>query len=230
MAQAKHLLIYTHNGKGYVHENIPASVKALGEICKAQGWTFEASEDPALFTAQNLKKYDCLVFSNTNNETFDTEAQKMAFQQYIRGGGGFVGIHSACGSERAWPWFWANLGSKFVRHPKLQPFPIKVIDKNNPATAHLPETWAWEDEFYYMNQLNPDIHVLLAGVTTDLEDDKKAEYPGETFGQLFPLSWVHQFDGGRQFYTALGHKSEYYSDPNFRQHLLGGMKWAMNIK
>jgi uncharacterized protein len=71
---------------------------------------------------------------------------------------------------------------------------------------------------------------LLAGVTTKLQDDKKTDYPGATFGELFPLSWCHSYDGGRQFYTALGHKAEYYQDAAFRDHLLGGIKWVMKLK
>ena len=222
-----HVLIYTKNGKGYVHDNIPASVTCLKQICQAKGWTCEESDDPNVFTTERIKAFDLLVFSNTNNETFDTEAQKKVFQQYIREGGGFVGIHSACGSERQWPWFWANLGGKFVRHPKFQPFDIKVIDATNPSTKHLPKVWAWEDECYFMNQLNPDIHVLLAVDLTTLDDAGKATYPGEVFGQTFPLCWCHEFDGGRQWYTALGHSIKHYQDKNFVAHLAGGMEWAL---
>ncbi len=226
----KRVLVYTHNGKGYVHENIAASVKALSEICREQGYEFISTDNPAIFNKKDISTFDCLVFSNTNNETFDTEEQKAVFKEYINGGGGFVGIHSACGSERQWPWFHEVLGSKFVRHPKLQPFDIKVLDKSHPATAHLEDIWHWEDEFYYMNNLNPDIKVLLAGDLSTVIDEKKGEFPGEIFGRYFPLAWYHTFDGGRQFYTSLGHKSEYYDIPAFRAHLLGGIKWAMDEK
>lgn len=229
LAQKKNILIYTHNGKGYVHENIATSVKALEEICQKQGWKTSHSDAPQTFD-DDLSKYHCIIFSNTNNEAFDTESQRDNFKKYINQGGAFVGIHSASGSERQWPWFWSMLGGKFVRHPVLQPFTIKVVQKNHPATASLPAIWAWEDEFYYLNQLNPDIQILLAGNIAELKDDKKAEYPGATFGDYFPLSWCHTFDGGRQFYTALGHKASYYADPLFRAHLLGGIKWVMKVK
>jgi type 1 glutamine amidotransferase len=122
------------------------------------------------------------------------------------------------------------LGGRFVRHPPLQKFTIKVIDKAHPSTNFLADTWEWEDECYYTNQLNPDIHVLLAVDLSTVKDDKKAEYPGETFGNYFPLAWCHEFEGGRQFYTSLGHKSEYYKDEKFLKHLLGGIKWAVNKK
>lgn len=229
MAQKK-ILIYTHNGKGYKHENIPASVEALAKLCVENGYKTEATDDPTVFTADKLKGFSCIIFSNTNNEGFDTEAQKQAFVDYIHQGGAFVGIHSASGSERQWPWFAAMLGGRFVRHPELQKFTIKVIDPTHPSTKFLGETWEWEDECYYTNQLNPDIHVVLAADLSTIKDEKRAEYPGETFGHYFPLAWYHEFEGGRQFYTALGHKAEYYKDPNFLKHLQGGILWAMKKK
>ncbi len=229
----KHVLIYTKNeiGEGkYVHDNIAASVAALQKICDENDIVSDVSDDPALFTAKNLKKYDAIVFSNTNNKAFDTQEQRDAFQQFIRSGGGFMGIHSACASERDWPWFWAMIGGKFVRHPKLQEFDIVVIDPDHPATAHLGKVWHWQDECYLTDHLNPDFHVLLAADLTTVEDDKLDEYPGSVFGSLFPLAWCHEFDGGRQFYTALGHKIEYYSDPNFVEHLRGGLLWVLDKK
>jgi type 1 glutamine amidotransferase len=226
-AAERNVLVYTKNGKGYVHENIPASVECLKKICAANRWTCEVTNDASVFTPGKIKTFDVLVFDNTNNETFDTEEQKKVFQDYIRGGGGFVGIHSSCGSERQWPWFWANLGGKFVRHPKYQPFDIKVIDAKHPSTDSLPAVWKWEDECYYMNHLNPGLHVLLAVDLTTVTDDKMKEYPGDIFGTYFPLCWYQEYDGGRQWYTALGHNPKHYQDSNFIKHLTGGIRWAM---
>jgi type 1 glutamine amidotransferase len=223
----KKILIYTKNGKGYVHENIAASVEALKKLAADNKFTAETADQPTVFTAANLKQYKCIIFSNTNNEGFDTEEQRQAFVEYIHNGGGFVGIHSASGSERQWPWYWAMLGGKFVRHPPLQKFTIKVVDKKHPATKFLGDKWEWEDECYYTNQLNPDIHVLLAVDLNTINDDKKGEYPGDVFGTSFPLAWCHEFEGGRQFYTSLGHKPEYYKDDNYLRHLWGGIQWTM---
>lgn len=220
-------LVYTHNGEGYVHENRAASVAAIKKLGKTYGFTVDASDDPAIFTQDNMQQYDVLIFSNTNNEAFDTEAQKQVFQEFIRSGKGFVGIHSASGSERNWPWFAKMLGGRFVRHPKLQPFTIKKMDNNHPSTAFLPDHWQWEDECYYHKNINPDIHVLLAADLSTVEDDQKEDYPGDIFGGLVPLSWCHEFDGGREWYTALGHKAEYYENPEFLRHILGGIIWAV---
>ncbi len=226
----KKILIYTHNGKGYKHANIQASVEALTKLCKEIGYQAVSSDDPTIFTPENLKNFSCIIFSNSNNEAFDTEAQKQALVDYTQNGGAFVGIHSASGSERQWAWFAAMLGGRFVRHPELQKFAIKVIDKEHPATKFLDDTWEWEDECYYLNHLNPDIHVLLAADLSTVKDDKRSEYPGVTFGDYFPIAWCHTYDGGRQFYTALGHKAEYYQDPKFLNHLSGGIRWALGKK
>jgi len=230
MAQSKKVLIYTKNGQGYVHDNISASVEALKLICKELKLDFEVSDQPSVFTREKLSKYSLLIFTNTNNETFDTDSQRNEFQNYMQKGGKFIGIHSTCGSERKWEWFWSMLGGKFVRHPVLQPFDIKIIDSNNISTKHLPAIWNWEDECYFMDNLNPDMHVLLAVDLRSIVDDKKTEYPGTVFGKYFPLAWCHEFDGGRQWYTALGHKIEHYQDKNFIQHLKGGILWILQEK
>jgi len=224
----KHVLIYTKNGEGYVHDNIPNSVEALKKLCAQHDVAVEVTDDPAWFTEEHLRSCDALIFSNTNNEAFETEAQKLAFQRYIQAGGSWVGIHSACASERQWPWFWSMVGGLFVRHPPFQPFDIKVIDHEHPSTAFLGEVWSWEDECYYVNHFNPDIKVLLAADLRTVEDDKKEEYPGKTFGNYIPLCWYHEFDGGRQWFTALGHDPKHYSDPILLKHLWGGIQWVLD--
>jgi type 1 glutamine amidotransferase len=226
----RRVLVYTKNQKGehlYIHDNIPASVEAIKKLGAENNFAVDVSEDPAAFTDENLKKYKAIVFDNTNNEIFDNEDQKAALQRYIRSGGGFVGIHSASGSMRRWPWFWSVLGGKFSRHAKLQTFTVRVKDAQDPSTAHMPATLQWTDEFYYVDHMPEGLHVLLAGDLTKLDDPGKEKYPGKQFGDEFPLAWRHQFDGGREWYTALGHQKEHYADPVFMKHILGGILWAM---
>lgn len=229
-AAESRILVYTRNQIGknlYVHDNIAASSDALKKLGTENHIAVDVSDDPTLFTVANLKKYKALVFDNTNNEILDTEDQKAAFQEYIRGGGGFVGIHSASGSMRKWPWFWSLLGGKFKRHPKLQPFTVLVKDTQDISTAHLGNSFVWTDEFYYVDNMPKGLHVLLAGDLKTLNDPQKDQYPGKEFGDEFPLAWRHEFEGGRAWYTALGHQKEHYSDPRLMRHILGGILWAM---
>lgn len=229
---ADKVLVYTRNftkdGKGFVHDNIAACAKAIKELGKDNGFEADVSEDPAVFTAGNLKQYKALVFGNSNNEAFATEDQRAAFKAYIQEGGGFVGIHSSTGSERDWPYFQQVQGAKFLRHPPLQKFTIKVLDTTHPATAHLGKTWEWTDECYFFTNLNPGIKVLLALDTTlPLNDPAAGKQPGGKVNGELPLAWCHVVDDARVFYTSLGHKIGYYSDPALRKHLLGGILWAI---
>lgn len=223
------VLIYTKNGEGYVHDNIAASVAAMEKICEAEGISTEVSDDPGVFTPENLSRFDALIFANTNNEGFDTQAQKKAFQEYIRGGGGFMAIHSSNATERDWVWYRAMVGGKFLRHPPHQEFDVLVTDPSHPSTKHLPLRWTVTDECYYSNHINPDIHVLLSADLSTIEDEQKSEYPGETWGTQIPICWCHEFEGGRQWYTALGHDIPFYEDALFVEHLRGGLLWVLDI-
>lgn len=233
-AAEKKVLVYTRNfvstGTGYVHDNIRSSVDAIRKMGAENGFAVDASDDPKVFTDSNLKQYKVLIFSNSNNEAFQNDAQRDAFKRYIQAGGGFVGIHSASGSERNWPYFWSVLGGKFVRHPKFQKFVVRVQDKNHPSTKDLPATIDWADECYYSDNLNPGIHILLVTDPAKLDDPQKATYPGDRFGDSLPLAWYQEFDGGREFYTALGHTKEDYANPILYKHILGGILWTMGEK
>ena len=231
-AQEKKVLVYTRQAKtvdgkpGFIHNNTKAAVDMLKKLGADNGFAVDVSEDPAVFTDANLKQYKALVFPSTNNQIFETEDQQAALQKFTRGGGGFVGIHSATGSMRAWPWFASMIGGRFQRHPTLQKFTLKVVDRKHPSTSFLDETWKWEDEFYYHTLLAADNHILLAGDLTTLTDKDKPT----TADNTFPLAWCREFEGARIWYTALGHKPEYYSDPSFQKHILGGILWVMESK
>ena len=229
-AELPTVLVYTHNGlttegkKGFVHDNIAVCVNAIMKLGPENGFKVIASDDPAVFTNAPLKKYGAIIFANSNNSAFDNEAERKAFQDYIHGGGAFVGIHSASGSERAWPWFWQLLGGTFAWHAPLQKFTVQVVDRTHPATAFFQtNTWDWEDEFYTMKEQPKHVRVLLAGNIKPLKGvGKKAD----ALPDLIPLAWSHEFEGARSFYTALGHKKESYSDPTYpetpgRRHAAG---------
>jgi uncharacterized protein len=229
-AAEPHVLVYQKNGKGFVHDNLTASAAAIRNLGRQHGFGVDVSTNPAVFADEMLNRYQALIFANSNNEAFDNEEQRAAFRRFIRGGGGFMGIHSSTGSERQWLYFQHVQGAKFFRHAPLQRFTIDVLDPKHPATAHLGPTWAWTDECYFFTNLNPRIRVLLAVDVKSLNDPKLETAPGQKVNGVFPLAWCHETDGGRVFYTSLGHKIESYSDPVFLKHLLGGIRWVLGGK
>ena len=225
------ILVYTRNytsdGKGYVHDNIASSVQAIRKMGDEKGFAVDVSEDPATFTEANLKQYSAIVFSNSNNQAFSSDAERSAFQHYIESGGGFVGLHSASGSERDWPYFWSVLGGKFAEHPKMQTFTVQVADPLFPAVKGLPAHFEWTDECYFIDHLNPDIHPVLVTDRTRLSSLELMKSDVASFPNPLPLAWYHQFDGGREFYLALGHNKEDYANPVLFGIIEKGILWAM---
>ena len=218
------VLVYIKNGNGYVHENRAAGVAAIQQLGTQHGFSVTVSENPADFNETNLKQYNLVVFNNTNNEVFDTDEQKVAFMRYVQAGGGFVGIHSATGTERNWPWFKRLIGASFLRHAKHQPFKEIIIDADHPSTSFLPKLWQRDDECYFFKEYNPDIRVLIVHDLGPLDDKDKPTYYG---GNSSPSVWCHEFDGGRQWYTSLGHDIATYATAEFQQHIMGGIVWVV---
>ena len=232
-AVGKRVLVYTRQtttpSSSYIHDNTQSSVEAIRKMGAENGFAVDASEDPNVFTAANLKRYSALIFSNTHNEAFQNDAQREAFQNYIQGGGGFVGLHAATTTERQWPFFVSTIGGKFLRHPVLQKFVVTVQDATHPSTRNLPASFEWEDECYFHDSLNPDLHPLLFADASKLDDPERGKFASSLIGGSVPLAWTITTGGRRVFYSALGHKIETYSNPLLVGHILGGVLWAMGV-
>ena len=205
---------------GYHHESIAAGIKAIEKLGKENHFMVDTTTNSNVFTEANLKQYKAVIFLSTTG-TILNDAQKAAFEKYIHNGGGFVGIHAATDTEYDWPWYNRMIGAYFKSHPEQQNANLHVVDNHFIATKNLPETWTRWDEWYNFKNTHWDsVHVLLT-------IDEKSYHGGEN-GDYHPMSWYHSFEGGRVFYTALGHTDESYSDPLFLGHLLGGILYAMH--
>jgi type 1 glutamine amidotransferase len=223
------VLVYTKNGKGYVHDNIPSAVACFENLGKQYGFRTVVSEDPSVFTTDNLKTFSVLIFTSTNNDVFDTDEQRLAFRQFIEAGGGFVGVHSVVGTERNWTWFKMMMGGTFAWHPKFQKLKLQVIDPDHASVAGLPNIWEKEDECYFQKELYPGIHTVLAHDITALNQNESEKILANagTFTKYYPAAWYQKFDGGTVWITALGHDKKDYEDPTFINHLFQGLKFVV---
>lgn len=204
--------------KGFRHASIGTGRLAIMKLGEENGFTVDTTEDASWFTDKSLKKYAAVIFLNTTGDILD-DAEQTAFEHYIKSGGGFVGVHSATDTEYGWEWYGKLVGAYFMGHPKIQQAKLIVQDSTNISTKHLPREWVRTDEWYNFKNLNNQVHVLM------LIDEKS--YQGGKNGDYHPMAWYHDFEGGRAFYTELGHTDESYSDPNYLKHLLGGIRYAM---
>ena len=203
------------------HESIAAGTVALAKMAKEKGFTATYSEDAALFTETALQKYNAVVFLNTTGDILNAE-QQTSFERYIQGGGGYVGIHAATDCEYDWAWYGQLAGAYFLDHPStpsnVQKGKFTVTQKNHWATQGMPDNFERSDEFYSFKNISPSINVVL-------KIDEKS-YIGGNNGDNHPMSWYQEFNGGRSFYTAMGHTNETFSEPLFLNHLWAGIQYV----
>ena len=215
----QHRILVFSKTLGYHHNSIAAGNIAIIKLGMENGFAVDTTTDASLFTSKNLRKYNAVIFLSTTGDVLNDEQQK-AFETYVKHGGGFAGIHAATDTEYDWPWYNNLVGAYFKSHPKQQNAVLHVTDTTFVATKGLPAEWKRWDEWYNFKSLQLEgLHILLT-------IDEKS-YTGGENGDFHPMSWYHDFDGGRAFYTELGHTDEAFSEPFFLQHLLGGINYAI---
>lgn len=203
------------------HDSIPDGIAAIQKLGKEHGFAVYSTEDSARFADAELARYRVVVFLSTTGNILD-DAQKASFERYIRAGGGFVGIHSASDTEYGWAWYGRLVGAYFASHPQIQRAVVRIEDLGHASTEGLPAVWERTDEWYnFRSNPRDHVHVLAA-----LDE---ASYSGGKMGADHPIAWCQEIDGGRSWYTAMGHTKESYAEPLYRLHLLGGIESAAGI-
>lgn len=215
--------------EGFRHDCIPTALESLKILCADNGILMDATEDAEMFKDENLRRYNAVVFLNTTGDVLNP-TQEADFERYIQAGGGFVGIHSATDTEYGWTWFGGLVGAYFNGHPSQQDATLFVKDRSHPATKHLDNTWTRWDEWYNFKDLNPKVNVLLSIDETSYQGGNMCGPNQQGDDKCHPMSWYHEYDGGRAFYTALGHTKESYAEQAFLRHLLGGIQYAIGKK
>ena len=210
------ILVFSRTA-GFRHGSIKPGQKALGVLGQKFGFHVEVTEDPARFTATELQKHQVVVFLNTTQDVL-AAPQEQLFEQWIRSGGGYVGIHAAADTEYQWSFYGQLVGAYFSGHPRVQPALIEVKNQQHPATAHLPKKWTRSDEWYNFKEFPEHVEVL-AYLDTD-------SYQGSTMKGKHPAIWCHEIDQGRALYTVGGHTDQSFSEPLFLRHLHGAIWWA----
>lgn len=205
--------------KGFRHESIKAGKEALVKLGSEKGFGVDTTESADVFTEENLKKYRAVIFLSTTGDVLN-QAQQNEFMRFIQAGGGYVGIHAAADTEYDWFWYGKLVGAYFKSHPQIQEAKFKKVKAF--GEDHLPDEWIRTDELYNYNKISSEITVLY-----NLDE---SSYQGGENGENHPIAWYHDFDGGRSFYTGMGHTNESFSDSLFLDHLYQGIKYANGDK
>lgn len=215
------LVIYSRTS-GFRHESIPVGVQAISRVAEEAGFRVFATEDQdELVSRLGEAGTKVVLFLSTTGNVLDDE-QQAAFQAWYRQGNGFVGIHAAADTEYDWAWYGELVGAYFKNHPAIQEAEISVMDREHPSTKMLPDRWVRTDEWYnYRANPRENVRVLCA---LNVES-----YRGSEMGHDHPITWCREYDGGRSWYTGLGHTAESYTERLFLEHVMGGIRWAAGV-
>ncbi|MET8150590.1 ThuA domain-containing protein [Actinoplanes sp. NPDC049668] len=199
------------------------------ELGRANGFGVDWTEDVTrLASPGNLFRYNAVVFFSTSRDTLDDAAQT-SLRQYIRGGGGFVGVHNAFGTEYNWPWYEGLLGgANYYDHGPVQIGTVRTADRRDTS---LPRRWEFRDEWYNLVPFPSRVRVLATVDESTLAEGVAggSGHPGH--GANHPVAWCQYYDGGRAWLTTLGHDAGLFEAvpgaAHFRALLLGGIESAM---
>jgi type 1 glutamine amidotransferase len=219
IAERPRVLVLTET-TGFRHESIPAGVRAIQRLGRTHRFTVDTTGSSSRFTAKGLAPYDAVIFLSATGTPIAKRAEQRAFERYIQGGGGYLGIHAASDTRGKWPWYENLVGARFTRHaPGTARATVRVEDRRSAATKDLPEEWTRTDEWYEFDR-NPRGRVRVLATVDE------STYSGGTMGADHPIAWCHRYDGGRSVYTAMGHTLQAFSERRFLAHLQGAIDMA----
>lgn len=219
------VLVY-HETNGFRHGSINAGIAMVEELGDNAGWTTTATADSEIFTTATLSQYDVVVWLNTSGDGLLTATQQGAFEAYVQSGGGFVGVHAATDTYRdgSWPWYNELVGGIVQTSPNHTANNTNAtmdVLSSHPAVAHLGNTWNKDEEYYYWERNGG---FLFAGNINLLQVRSTGS---NSYDAPRPVTWYKEYDGGRSFYTALGHNaSDYQDNSNFRTMMQEAIQWA----
>ena len=242
-AKPRKVLLFSKTN-GFRHGSISVGVKALTMLGEKTGaFTAIHSEDESMFAPNKLKDIDLVIMVNTTGEIFrprqwpkDAEKKKEAQQReialkqslvdFVRGGKGLAGTHSATDTYKNWKEYNDMMGGAFDGHPWHMDVPVRILGGNHPLTRVFGDKgFTVKDEIYQFrgNTASPKDRRMLLSLAPDWEGLKK----GKRKDNFYPISWISNYGQGRTFYCSLGHRDEIYWNEDILQHYLAGFQFAM---
>lgn len=236
----------------------------LRRLGPKHGIEFTVSKDGSLFTPEYLAKFDAVMFYTSGDLLAPgkdgnppmTPAGKQALLDAIKGGKGFVGVHSAADTfhtdetaetdtNRPRTWRYRNrgeqldpylkmLGGELIVHGTQQLARVQVIDRTFPGFAQCGDSFELLEEWYSLTNFAPNLHVILLQDTGHMRDlyANGKDWPPAGWDTPYkrppyPSTWAHLYGKGHVFYTSMGHREEVWESARFEQVLFGGLDWAL---
>jgi cytochrome c len=228
----------------YVHDAIQYGITLLKTLAPKAGFAYDLTTRSADFNDENLKKYQAVFFNNScRSSTILNAAERAALEKFIRAGGGWIGNHCSAGmTVGAWPWYERLVGGMHSQHtPGSVSGVLKVENRTHVSMKHFKsDTWniAKEELYYFRNSPTPSwrpnptlpkVNVLLTFQSWGNGNTRPDGNKGDSV-HMGGLAWYHEFEGGRSWYTGLGHEQDLYTkDSLYIKHLMGGFQYVLRM-
>ena len=229
------VLIFTKTN-GFRHGSIATAVIALTQLGEKTGaYTATHSEDEAMFEPDTLKSFDAVFMINTTGDIFRSkknpdkereERLKQSLVDFVEGGGGLAGTHSATDTYKNWKEYNEMMGGAFAGHPWHMDVPIaNLAPKHVLNAAFNGKGFSVKDEIYQFRNgtASASSRKMLLALDSNWDGIKK----GKRDDGLFPISWCREYGKGRTFYCSLGHRDAIYWNPTVLQHYLAGFQYVL---
>ncbi len=234
--QATHpirVLVYSDTAY-YRHPDIPTINRWLVLEGDKRHLQIDVSEHPRDLKPNVLRKYDVLLLNNANQlADVIPESERKSVEAWYKDGHGIVALHATLVKQQGWPWL-LNLGgcdfnsdseflkAKVIVDPKAMEHPT--------VKGHGKEFWYTADWTNHTNSVTglDGVQVLLRVDETTFEPvrDYFKTRNGKAMGDDHPIAWLREIEGGRFFYTELGHDLRSLETDFAKQHVFEGIKWA----
>ena len=247
-AKNKRLLLVTHSG-GFVHGSVKDAENVLKEVGPKHGydvtcWRYTGddaglaeyakkfrgptglaveAENCGRINKDTLKNFDAVLFFTTGNPVNKEELKDLT--DWVKAGGAFAGTHCATDTLYGDSPYGELIGAYFKGHPAIQEIKVKVEDPKHPVAAGFTDGQGYTDEMYVFKDepyARGKLHVVFSIDPASFKLDKNLARKDSDYA----ISWVREYDKGKVFYTSFGHRPEVWKDPNYQQHLFGGLDWA----
>jgi type 1 glutamine amidotransferase len=225
-AKSLKLLVFSKTS-AYRHVSaINAGNSMFSSMAATHHWSIEFTETSTDFTKANLRQYDAIIWNNVSGNVLN-ENEEVAFKSFINEGGGYVGIHNAANAETNWPWYVDLLGgATFLNHAtgshQIQSVSINLENDTDSITSHFADSFSRTDEWYNFTS-NPTLVDQLLSID-------ESTLAGPNMGGEHPITWKHEYDGGRAFYTGFGHTESSFSEPDVVTMFTEAVKWVATAK
>ena len=228
--QPRRILVF-YRCEGFIHTSIPHGNLAMQEMAKQTGaFEVDIADTYDVFTADNLKRYDCILLNNASGLKFPSSDLENAFLDFVAQGKGLVGFHAASDSFGSHPACRAMIGGQFDAHPwgAGGTWAFKLDDPGHVLNEAFDGSGFWHrDEIYqYKSETYQGPKVLRLLVSLDMSKEEVASRINDGPREV-PVSWIREVGDGRVFYTNFGHREETFANPIVLEHICDGIQFAL---